>query len=548
MNTMTDTITFAAAGELPARPITILVAALGGEGGGVLADWVVAAATDAGYPVQSTSIPGVAQRTGATTYYLEIYPARWSALGDRRPVLALTPSPGNVDLMVASELMEAGRAMLAGFVSPDRTTLVASTHRIYTVAEKMAMGDGRADGERIVKAAGELAKRAVLFDMAELAARSGTVINAVLFGAMVGAGVLPLPRAACEAAIRRAGKGVEGSLKGFALGLAQATGEATPPSPAELKAWRTHPVERVRSGFPAETRHILEEGVARLTDYQDAAYATLYLDRLEPIARLDRDGGGGATGYKLANETGRFLALWMSYEDVIRVADLKSRKSRFERVRAEVAAKPGEPLHIIEYLKPGVEEVAAVLPRRLSLWLTAWAERRGLTDKLNVGMYVKTTSVFGFLLLRSMAWLRPFRRATGRFHDEQRLIERWLDAIRAAAARDLGLALEIALCGRLIKGYGETHRRAKANFLRILDTIVAGGSFASDGERTVAIRKAREAALADPEGRKLEQSLETVGIVPLAPKPKPLQFFRRPTPSPTLPLSGGGKGRGSPAP
>jgi len=532
MNTMTDTITFHGTGELPSRPITILVAALGGEGGGVLADWLVAAAGDAGYPVQSTSIPGVAQRTGATTYYLEIFPAKWDALGGRRPVLALTPSPGNVDLMVASELIEAGRAMQNGFVSPDRTTLIASTHRVYTVAEKTAMGDGRADVERIVKAAGELAKRAVLFDMAELATRSGTVINAVLFGAMVGAGMLPLSREACEAAIRRAGKGVEGSLKGFGLGYAHATGAATPPSQPELKAWRTNPVERVRAAFPAETHRILEEGVARVTDFQDIAYATLYLDRLDPVAKLDQDGGGGATGCKLTNETGRFLALWMSYEDVVRVADLKSRRSRFERVRSEVMAKPGEPVHIIEYLKPGVEEVAAVLPRRLSRWLAGWAERRGLTDKLNVGLYVKTTSVFGFLLLRSMAWLRPLRRATGRFHDEQQLVERWLDAIRAAAGRDLGLGLEIALCGRLIKGYGETHRRAKANFLRILDTLVenavTGGSFGSDAERAAAIRKAREAALADPEGRKLEQSLETVGIAPLPPRAKPLKFFRRP--------------------
>jgi indolepyruvate ferredoxin oxidoreductase beta subunit len=528
MNTMTDTITFPRTDQLPARPITILVAALGGEGGGVLADWIVAAATDAGLPVQSTSIPGVAQRTGATTYYLELYPAKWSALGERRPVLALTPSPGNVDLMVASELIEAGRAMQNGFVSPDRTTLVASTHRVYTVAEKMAMGDGRADGERVVKAANELAKRAVLFDMADLAARSGTVINAVLFGAMAGAGVLPLSREACEAAIKAAGRGVEGSLQGFALGYAHATGEAKPPSPAEAKRWRTNPVERVRSAFPVETHRILEEGVARCADFQDAAYATLYLDRLDPVAKLDRDGGGGATGYKLTNESGRFLALWMCYEDVIRVADLKSRRSRFERVRSEVQAKPDEPVHIVEYLKPGVEEVAAVLPRGLSGRLTRWAARRGLTHKLNVGMYVKTTSVFGFLTLRTLASLRGLRRITGRYHEEQALIDRWLEAIRAAAARDLGLALEIALCGRLIKGYGETHRRGKDNFLRILDTIVARGSFGSDAERAAAIRKAREAALADPEGRKLDQSLETVGIPPRPPQAKPMQFFRRP--------------------
>ena len=521
MNAMTDTITYEGR-QLPARPLTVLVAALGGEGGGVLADWLVAAATAAGYPVQSTSIPGVAQRTGATTYYVEVYPAKRDALGSRRPVLALTPSPGNVDLMVASELVEAGRAMQNGFVSPERTTLVASTHRVYTVAEKMAMGDGRADTDRIVKAAGELAKRAVLFDMAEATARSGTVISAVLFGAIAGAGVLPLSRAECEEAIRHGGKGVEASLRGFALGYAHATGDGATPSPAEVKAWGTNPVERVRSAFPGDTHRILEEGVARTTDYQDAAYATLYLDRLEPIVKIDR------SGYKLTTETGRFLALWMCYEDVIRVADLKSRRSRFERVRAEVQAKPDEPVHIIEYLKPGVEEVAAVLPPRLSKWLTGWTARRGLTDKLNVGMYVKTTSVFGFLQLRTLAAMRRWRRMTARYHDEQPLIDRWLAAIRTAATRDLGLALEIALCGRLIKGYGETHRRAKANFLRIMDTIAEGGTFASDAARAAAIKAAREAALADPEGRKLEQSLEAVGIAPLPPQPKPLRFFRRP--------------------
>ena len=137
--------------NLPERPITILIAALGGEGGGVLADWIVAAATAQDYPVQSTSIPGVAQRTGATTYYIEIYPAKTSELGGRRPVMTLTPAPGFVDVVVASELLEAGRAMQNGYVT-ECTTLVASTHRVYTVAEKMQMGDGRFDGEVVLKA------------------------------------------------------------------------------------------------------------------------------------------------------------------------------------------------------------------------------------------------------------------------------------------------------------------------------------------------------------------------------------------------------------
>ena len=120
-----------------ARPITLLIAALGGEGGGVLTDWIVAAATQCGFPVQSTSIPGVAQRTGATTYYIEIVPLTARELGGKRPVLALAPGVGDVDIVVASELLEAGRAIASGFVTADRTTMIASTSRSYLVTEKM---------------------------------------------------------------------------------------------------------------------------------------------------------------------------------------------------------------------------------------------------------------------------------------------------------------------------------------------------------------------------------------------------------------------------
>ena len=271
---------------------------------------------------------------------------------------------------------------------------------------------------------------------------------------------------------------------------------------------------------------MLEEGAARCAGFQDRSYARLYLDRLEPIVNLDH----AAEGYKLSNETGRFLALWMCYEDVIRVADLKTRRSRFERVREEVQAKPHEPVHIVEFLKPGVDEFTAVLPRFLARPLKALAEASGLAKKLNIGMHVKTTSVSGFLALRFLAWLRPLRPLTSRWHEEQILIDRWLVAIATAAKRDAELALEIGLCGRLIKGYGDTHQRGKGNFLRILDTLVEGNVVPDDRARIDAIRKAREAALADPEGRKLELSLETLGIAPLPPRPKPVKFMRRPQP------------------
>ena len=471
--------------NLPERPITILIAALGGEGGGVMADWLMEAATSCGFPAQATSIPGVAQRTGATTYYLEIFPAERAALGGREPVMSLTPSPGNVDVMVASELIEAGRAMQNGYVSPERTTLVASTHRIYATVEKMQMGDGRFESDRVVDAARQLAKRAVLFDMRALAQQSGTVINAVLLGAMAGSGTLPLPREACERAIRAAGRGAEASLRGFAAGFEIAAGSRPTPAPEASPKRATGLAE------------VLRLGRERLLDYQGERYAALFEERMRPFLGDE----------ELAAEVGRHLAVWMSYEDIIRVADLKTRASRFARVRKEVGAKADEPVVVIDYLKPGVEEFASVLPPALGERLVRWATARGKLDAYNVGMHVRTSGLFGYLLVRSLAALRPWRPHSYRFREEQRLIERWLGHVADAAKRDRSLALEIAECARLVKGYGETHRRGKANFLALLDALVENPATADAREQAVAIRKAREAALADPEGQALGRQL-----------------------------------------
>ncbi|MFN0161993.1 MAG: indolepyruvate oxidoreductase subunit beta family protein [Burkholderiales bacterium] len=508
------------AARMTGRPLSILVAALGGEGGGVLADWLRDAALAANLPVQSTSIPGVAQRTGATTYYLEILP-RPVASTAARPVFALTPTPGQVDLMVASELVEAGRAMQNGFVS-DRTTLIASTHRIYATVEKLPMGDGRYEGERVVEAALQIAGRAVLFDMALAAQRAGTVISAVMFGAIAAAleksGALPLTRASCEAAIRASGKGVEASLRGFAAGYAAGSGEG---AQVQAAAAGTAPAAgNDLSQFPAAARDIVAEGLKRTADYQDARYAALYRERALKIAAQDRGDG------TLSAETARYLALWMCFEDVMRVADLKTRRSRFERVRGEVEARAGEPVHIIEFLKPGLDEIAGMLPPSIAPRFHAWATRRGLADRLSIGMHVKTSSIGGFLLLRCMARMRFWRRRTARYAEEQALIERWLAAVEKALGEHPRLAFEIAMTARLIKGYSDTHKRGRANFLRILDNLVDKPAIADPGERAKAIFAAREAALADPEGKNLDQTLNRHGVAPRPLREQPIRFLK----------------------
>ncbi|HYM29656.1 MAG TPA: indolepyruvate oxidoreductase subunit beta family protein [Candidatus Cybelea sp.] len=492
---------------MTAKPVSVLIAALGGEGGGVLTDWLVDAALRADLPVQGTSIPGVAQRTGATTYYVEVHPETNAALEGRRPVFGLYPSVGDLDVMVASELLEAGRAIENGFVTPDRTVLIAATHRIFATIEKMQMADGRFDESRVFRAAREMPKRAILFDLTRRAETRSQPLNAVLLGAIAGSGKLPIAETHYRAAIVASGIAVEPNLAGFALGLDLAQGRvellAPPPkAPAkpatDLPALIAEAVDRV----PAACLDVVERGIARLGDYQDAAYARLYLDRLYPVLAA----GGTA---RLGAEVARHLALWMAYEDVIRVADLKSRPERLAKVREEVRAQADEPVAVTEFFKPGIDEIAAILPQRLGRAVQGFAERFNLVGRLNVAMPLKSTSITGYARLRMLARLKPWRRKTLRYAEEQALIERWLEAVRRAAPRDPALALEIAACARLLKGYSDTYRRGRGNFLAIMDRIVhpaLNGMLKADAAE--AVRTARDAALADPDGAKLAQALD----------------------------------------
>jgi indolepyruvate ferredoxin oxidoreductase beta subunit len=491
------------------RPLTLIIGALGGEGGGLLADWIVEAAKAEGVLVQSTSIPGVAQRTGATTYYLEMMKPRRKAAAE--PVFALYPAPGHLDLVVASELVEAGRALEMGWVTSERTTLISPTHRVMTIEEKSAMGEVHVDEARIVTAADMLAGRAILRDFQALALDTGTQLNAVLLGAVAATGLCPMGEAAFEKAIQAGGIAVAGNLAGFRAGLALARGDIE--APARPREQRQTPgasaadalVARARAELPGECLDFAEEGVRRLVGYQDAVYAALYLDRLAGVLAADRASGGAGKGFALTRETARHLALRMAYEDVIRVADLKSRADRTARLRREVGAKDGEPVRVTEFLKPGIEELATVLPARLGRALTMWAERRGMTRRLHVPMHLRSDTVSGYLRLRLLASLKRLRRGGFRYAQEQEAIEHWLDSVQRAAPIDRALALEIVECARLIKGYSDTRARALANYAAIDRALIApalSGGVAAEQAATW-IAEAREAALADEEGRAL---------------------------------------------
>ncbi|MCW2997956.1 MAG: putative indolepyruvate oxidoreductase subunit [Solirubrobacterales bacterium] len=544
------------------RPLSIAILALGGEGGGVLADWVVATAERVGYFAQTTSVAGVAQRTGATVYYIELFPPAAAgepqpdaSSGRREPVMSIFPTPGEVDVVIASELMECGRAIQRGFSTPDRTTLITSTNRVYSIDEKMAMGDGRVDSAELLAAAERASRRMIAADFMELAEQAGSVISASLFGALAGSGALPFGRADFEAPIRAFGKAVEPSLAAFAAGFDAAM--ATPPAPEAAPELEPAPapapaaaspavllpmvisgpatdsapddrkqsVEHERTAIaaedpaslvgpelrelaertrplPAAARSTVLHGLVRTAVYQDRDYAERYLERVERFAAVDPDGGGDA---RLTREVARNLALWMCYQDTIQVAMQKTRTARMERIRDEAHARPDQLVQVREYLHPQMDEIADTMPA----WLGARVSRsralgrivRKLTHK---GMILNTSSVAGYTLLSTMARIRPMRPRSLRFGREQAAIEQWLDLAFELAAADSELAREIVECQRVLKGYGATYEHGGESFTKLL---AAARALAGTPGAAGRLADLRSAALADEDGAALEAKL-----------------------------------------
>lgn len=501
------------------KPLSLAILAMGGQGGGVLADWIVALAEGQGWVAQTTSVPGVAQRTGATIYYLELLPAREG----QTPVLSLMPTPGDVDVVLAAELMEAGRSVMRGLVTPDKTMLIASTHRAYAVGEKEKPGDGTGNPVVVVDATDFAAKKTIAFDMDSLATRNGSVISSTMFGALAASGALPFAKEAFHATIRAGGKGAEASIKAFDAGYDRTLKGGndkvsdTPRKRLEaLPDTAAHPaldrlLGRIRAEFPAEIHSMLLAGVKKLTDFQDPAYAEEYLTRVAALHAADRAHGGDGKGFAFTREAAKYVAIAMAYDDVVRVADLKIRGARFERVRNEVGARGDQIVYTTEYMHPRMEEVCGTLPRGLGTWiedrpgLYAWLDRR-----INKGRRVRTGTVFWFSGLYVVSALRRWRRGSLRHEREVAHREAWLSRALDLLPVNYDLAVEVIACRRLVKGYSDTHSRGLSKFDRVLSALPA----LRDREDGAAwLRRLRQSALLDENGIALDGALKTVATL-----------------------------------
>jgi indolepyruvate ferredoxin oxidoreductase, beta subunit len=497
--------------------LKLAIMAVGGQGGGVLTDWITELAENNGYRAQSTSVAGVAQRTGATIYYIEMAPD-----SGREPVFSLSAAAGDVDIVIAAELMEAGRAVLRGFVTPDRTTLIASSHRILAVSEKIVPGDGARDAWEVLNGVGEAAKRLVAFDMERPALEAGTMISASLFGALSGSGALPFPKHAYEAVIRAGGRGIESSLAAFDVCHRQAETADTdgigarPEQPASaplvehtvagpsrlLKQW-DRLVARV-GDLPEPARAMTLAGLRKVVDFQDTRHGGDYLDLVGRAAKMDEV----ESGWRLTITAAKHCANAMAYDDVIRVADLKSRRSRGGRIRGELAAAEDAVVNVTEFLHPGIREVCGMMPWRLGRWVEA---RPGLYNwldgKLSKGRFVRSDTVLGYLGLWLLASLRPWRRGLLRHKVEAAHWNAWFGRALVVREENYALGVEVLECRRLIKGYSDTHDRGLSKFDRVLSglELLEGRDDAADW-----LRRLREAALLDEKGEALDGALKTI--------------------------------------
>ena len=474
--------------------IKILVPAVGGQGGGVLTEWLVQAFFKEEFDVQGISLPGLSQRGGSTVYYLEAYPKPEEG---KQVIFAQFPVPGEVDIIVAQEFLELGRALELGYGS-DITTIVTSTHRIYSTLEKMPIGSGIYSDENLRKLARAFSSDLIELNALELSKENGMdelAVNAILLGALCASGALPVKKDSYIAAIEEVGVAVKSNLRAFEVGWEYISSNKYQAKDADsAEDWnkfvreRTQKLEgeereeylsrvsEIEGKYPQNTWKILAESVFRLKEYQSLKYADRYLSMVDEVFEIDESVKGG--GFKLTEHYAKNLALLMSYEDGIRVAELKINSERFKRIKENMRLRDDQVFKVVDYLKPDAEEVYGLLPyylvspvlsfTRTSLFKKIWRRKRPLT----FGQTPTTNSFSGFARLWLLTKIKFMRPQSYRYKKEYALIKKYTESVKIYSKYDYKLGCLAARSAGVVKGYGKVRRRTMDAFYRFIDNIV----------------------------------------------------------------------------
>jgi indolepyruvate ferredoxin oxidoreductase beta subunit len=461
---------------------SVYVAAVGGQGGNLFTEWLTLAGTMAGQRAQAVSLTGLSQRGGATGYYIEL------VQGLDEPVFCQYPVPGQLDVLVGQELLEMGRAVEQGLTS-DKTTVITSTHRMLSTLEKMPAGGGVMDPNELLALGRKFSGRLIAFDAVALARQNGMdeiLANAILFGALAASGALPIGLDACKEAIRRAGIAVERNLEAFELGYEyvrqaryQEPAEERQPTLDDLveanagrlskrKARQYRELFQATAGWPVSLRTILAEALYRLIDYQDARYARRYVELVDEVRQRERSDAEP----RLTSTYARNLATLMTYEDAARVAQLKIRQARFDRIKSERGIRPDQVYRLHDYLKPDAYEIYGLFPARLvDLVLPLFRKVFG-GRQWHLELRPKTNSFLGVATFWFLTLFIPLRRWSYRFRDEWRAIEEYRQRVLEFWEVHHELAVLMADTGDMIKGYGHTRRKTRSAMERYVDNIV----------------------------------------------------------------------------
>jgi hypothetical protein len=210
-------------------------------------------------------------------------------------------------------------------------------------------------------------------------------------------------------------------------------------------------------GLPEAVAPAAGDAIHMLIDYQSTAYAQLYVDRLKRF--VGRRGVDDA----MLGEIARLMAVRMSYEDPIRIAQLKL---------AEIADAAGNPqLQSSRDIRTfRLDELISALPAIVAEYVLDGLEWMGWLHK-PVSISFSATSRLGIRRLKLEAWLRRWRRYSVRYTKERVWVERWLHMIDRSLTKQPTAAAAVVQTATMIEGYGDPYRQGIADWNAIIDGL-----------------------------------------------------------------------------
>lgn len=471
--------------------LKILIPAVGGQGGGVLTEWLVNALLNSDYEVQSISLPGLAQRGGSAVYYIEAY--KYNLHNGTTPIIfSQYPIPGDVDIILCQEFLELGRILEQGYGSK-KTTIISSTHRVYSTLEKLPVSSGIYSEEKLHIIANEFSSEFIGLNALGLAKHNkmdDLAVNAILLGALCASHSIPLGIEDLKSSIDKVGIAVKNNLRAFEIGYDYVANNSATNVKDKIDFARyidekeistkniykedfKNIAEYIDNHFTEKLKIYLIEAVHRLIDYQNPKYARNYLDTISKVIKEDK-----SQDSDISKEFVKNLALLLSYEDGIRVAELKIKSLRFSKIKDEMQIKDNQIFNVIDYLKPDAYEIYGLLPNIIIsplitiINITPLNRLKRKQKDITFAQKPETTSFFGFVrlfLLTKIKFLRPY---SHRFANEHKVIDKYIESTLKYTDINSSLGASVAKSGSLIKGYGDVRRKSVDVFNRYIDNIV----------------------------------------------------------------------------